>query len=81
VDFATLIGLLLGIACIVLAIMLGGTAMSYLNAPSMLIVIGGATAATLDRLSAGALHEAAEDRRQGAVHQADDPGTTHRAAC
>jgi chemotaxis protein MotA len=47
VDLATLIGLLLGIACIVLAIMLGGTAMAYVNAPSMLIVIGGATAATL----------------------------------
>jgi len=47
VDFATLIGLLLGTACIVLAIMLGGTALSYLNGPSMLIVLGGATAATL----------------------------------
>lgn len=46
-DVATLIGLLLGIACIVLAILLGGTMMSYINAPSMLIVIGGATAATL----------------------------------
>jgi len=47
VDIATLIGLLLGIACIALAIMLGGTALSYINAPSILIVIGGATAATL----------------------------------
>lgn len=46
-DIATLIGLLLGLACIVLAVVIGGSAMAYVNAPSMLIVIGGATAATL----------------------------------
>ncbi len=47
VDLASLLGLLLGIACIALAILLGGSAMAYLNVPSMFIVIGGATAATL----------------------------------
>jgi chemotaxis protein MotA len=46
-DIATIIGLLLGLACILLAIMLGGSFMAYVNAPSMLIVMGGATAATL----------------------------------
>jgi chemotaxis protein MotA len=47
VDIATLIGLVLGFACILLAVLIGGSAMAYVNAPSMLIVIGGATAATL----------------------------------
>lgn len=46
-DIATLIGLLLGLICIGLAIALGGSVMAYVDAPSMLIVIGGATAATL----------------------------------
>ena len=47
VDLATLLGLLLGVACIMIAILIGGSAMAYINAPSMFIVIGGATAATL----------------------------------
>lgn len=47
VDIATLIGLLLGIACIALAIFAGGSAMAYVNGPSILIVVGGAIAATL----------------------------------
>jgi chemotaxis protein MotA len=47
VDIATLVGLVLGAALIGLAILLGGNVSSYLNGPSVLIVIGGATAATL----------------------------------
>lgn len=46
-DIATLIGLVLGLICIALAVALGGSAMAYVNAPSMLIVVGGATAATM----------------------------------
>lgn len=46
-DIATLIGLILGVICITLAVAIGGSAMAYINAPSMLIVIGGATAATM----------------------------------
>ncbi|MCZ6836601.1 MAG: motility protein A [Planctomycetota bacterium] len=46
-DIATLIGLILGIACILLGILLGGSIMAYVDAPSMLIVLGGGTAATL----------------------------------
>lgn len=47
VDIATLLGLMLGIILIFMAILIGGDFTSYLNAPSVLIVVGGATAATM----------------------------------
>ncbi len=47
VDIATLIGLLLGIILVLIAILMGGDVGSYVNAPSVLIVVGGATAATM----------------------------------
>jgi chemotaxis protein MotA len=47
VDLATVVGVLLGFALVVMAILLGGDMVSYLNAPSVLIVVGGATAATM----------------------------------
>jgi chemotaxis protein MotA len=37
----------MGIACVLLAILLGGSIMAYVDAPSMLIVVGGGVAATL----------------------------------
>ncbi len=37
----------MGIACVLLAILLGGSIMAYIDAPSMLIVVGGGVAATL----------------------------------
>ena len=46
-DLATVVGVLLGFALVILAIVLGGDVASYLNAPSVLIVVGGATAATM----------------------------------
>ena len=46
-DIATLVGLLLGAACVLLAILLGGSILAYIDAPSMLIVVGGGFAATL----------------------------------
>jgi chemotaxis protein MotA len=50
VDIATVIGLILGTACILLALMMGGSFMAYVDAPSMLIVIGGGVAATITSL-------------------------------
>jgi chemotaxis protein MotA len=47
VDLATVIGLVVGALLVAMAIMLGGDIMAYLNAPSVLIVVGGATAATM----------------------------------
>jgi len=46
-DIATIVGLVLGTILVIGAILMGGDIGSYLNAPSVLIVIGGATAATM----------------------------------
>ncbi len=46
-DLATVVGIVLGFCLVLLAILFGGDVGSYLNAPSVLIVVGGATAATM----------------------------------
>lgn len=46
IDLATVIGLICGFAMIIAAIVLGGTPESFLNLPSVLIVIGGTLAVT-----------------------------------
>ena len=45
-DLATLIGLASGTAIVLMAILMGGDFMTFVNVPSLLIVIGGAIAAT-----------------------------------
>ncbi len=46
-DIATFLGLFLGFLLVLVAILIGGDIVSYLNAPSVFIVVGGAMAATL----------------------------------
>jgi chemotaxis protein MotA len=46
-DIATIVGVVIGIALILLAMLLGGSIGAYIDIPSMMIVIGGATGATL----------------------------------
>ena len=48
-DLATILGMLAGAGFIALAILLGGSFGQFMDAPSMLIVIGGGMAATLIR--------------------------------
>ena len=50
-DLATLIGLGAGTAVVLVAIMMGGDFMSFVNVPSLLIVIGGAIVATVLRFT------------------------------
>ncbi len=50
-DIATLIGLLGGMALVASAIILGGSALMFVSIPSLMIVVGGATAATLIKFS------------------------------
>ena len=45
-DFATILGLIIGFAFIAMAIILGGEAAGFVNPPSILIVIGGTFAIT-----------------------------------
>jgi chemotaxis protein MotA len=47
VDIATVLGLLLGTFLVLLAIFVGGDLVSYMNTQSVLIVVGGASCATL----------------------------------
>lgn len=46
-DLATIIGLAISTALVLLAIVMGGSAMMFVNPPSMLIVVGGTFGATL----------------------------------
>jgi len=46
-DLATLVGIIAGLAVIVVAIFLGGDMSSFINIPSVLVVFGGTMAATL----------------------------------
>ena len=46
-DLATLLGLVSGFGVIIGAIAVGGSLMLFLNAPAVIIVVGGTTAATL----------------------------------
>ena len=52
-DIATLVGLVGAMAVITLAIVLGGSAGTFMNVPSLAVVIGGTFAATLARISLG----------------------------
>lgn len=46
-DLATVVGLVSGVLLIVSAILMGGSPLSFVNIPSVLIVVGGVAAATL----------------------------------
>lgn len=50
-DLATLLGIVGAIAVIALAILLGGSANTFVNIPSIAVVVGGTFAATLTRIS------------------------------
>ena len=50
-DLATLIGLGSGITVVLIAIFMGGDFMAFVDLPSILIVVGGATAATVLRFT------------------------------
>lgn len=46
-DLATIIGIISGVTLVVLTIIMGGSAAIFIHVPSMMVVFGGATAATL----------------------------------
>ena len=50
-DIGTVIGLVSGMVLIVSAILLGGSLAAFVDIPSVLIVVGGAMAATFIRLT------------------------------
>ena len=48
-DFATIIGICAGLIVVMIAIFIGGNFLSFVDLPSVLIVVGGASAATMLR--------------------------------
>ncbi len=48
-DLATIIGLVIGITLLLVAVLLGGSLMLFINIPSLLLVVGGTFAATMIR--------------------------------
>ncbi|MBN1943968.1 MAG: MotA/TolQ/ExbB proton channel family protein [Phycisphaerae bacterium] len=52
-DLGTIIGIAAGFACVAITIISGGDAAVFVNAPSMLIVVGGMISATLMHFSLG----------------------------
>ncbi|MCC2112857.1 MAG: MotA/TolQ/ExbB proton channel family protein, partial [Hyphomicrobiales bacterium] len=48
-DLATIIGIIAGLGVVITAIFLGGNIAQFIDVPSVLIVLGGATAATMIR--------------------------------
>ena len=52
-DIATLVGFVLAYVIITIAIMLGGPFIIFVNAPSLLVVVGGTFAVTLMRITLG----------------------------
>ena len=72
-DRATLFGLLAGFALIIAAIVLGGTPFSFLNIPSVLIVIGGTLAVTTICFSLEEMRRAFQIAGKAVLYHSHDP--------
>ncbi|MEM6616620.1 MAG: MotA/TolQ/ExbB proton channel family protein [Pseudomonadota bacterium] len=57
-DIATIIGMIAGAAVVAAAIFMGGSVGTFVNVPSLLIVVGGGLAATLIRFPIGRVFKA-----------------------
>jgi chemotaxis protein MotA len=73
VDIATIIGVIVGASLVVMAIVLGGSFGAYVDVPSMLIVVGGATGATLASVPLGAFFKLPNVLKKTLLHKATDP--------
>lgn len=72
-DIATIIGVIVGASLVVMAIVLGGSFGAYVDPPSMLIVVGGATGATLASVPLGAFFKLPNVLKKTLLHKATDP--------
>ncbi len=73
-DLATVVGVVLGVVLVFLAILVGGDMMSYINAPSVLIVVGGATAATMTSQPLTRLFKFHKVCAKTILHKSKEPG-------
>ena len=72
-DIATLVGLIGAIGIICLAILLGGDFGTFINAPSLTVVIGGTFAATLARISLGQFFGSFSVGLKSILHKSTNP--------
>ena len=79
-DLATLLGLVSGFGVIIGAIAVGGSLMLFLNAPAVIIVVGGTTAATLIKFPLKTFLSAFKVAMRAFRSKADDPNNLIREA-
>ncbi len=72
-DIATLVGLIGALVIISIAILLGGDFGTFINAPSLVVVIGGTFAATLARISLGQFLGSFKVGLKSIIHKSVDP--------
>jgi len=73
-DLATIIGMIAGAAFIAIAIFMGGSFAQFVDYPSIMIVVGGGTAATLIRFPiAGVINAFVTGAKVGFTHKKVDP--------
>ncbi|CCQ73047.1 motility protein A [Magnetospira sp. QH-2] len=73
VDFATIVGILSGFGLVVAAIFLGGSPGTFVNPPSILIVIGGTLAVTTASFSLGEMIQSVRVIMRAIVYSSRDP--------
>jgi chemotaxis protein MotA len=73
VDLATLLGLLGGSGIIIGAIFIGGSALVFIHAPSMLVVVGGTVGAVLMKFSMGQFFGAFKIAMKAFFNKVDSP--------
>ncbi|MBD1564164.1 flagellar motor protein PomA [Vibrio sp. SA48] len=72
-DLATLIGLIGGIAFVIMAMILGGSLMMFFDVTSILIVVGGSTFVVLMKFTMGQFFGAAKVAGKAFIFKADEP--------
>lgn len=72
-DLATLIGLIGAFAIVISSIMLGGSASTFINTPSLLVVLGGTVLVTMMKFSLGQFLGAAGIATKAFLHKPMNP--------
>jgi len=72
-DLATLIGLIGAFAVVLTSIMLGGSASTFINVPSLAVVLGGTVLVTMMKFSLGEFLGAASIAVKAFLHKPSDP--------
>ena len=72
-DLATLIGLIGGFAFVIMAMILGGSIMMFIDVTSILIVVGGSTFVVLMKFTMGQFFGAAKIAGKAFMFKADEP--------